>query len=191
MQTNSQSFQDIFALEICKNKTYIEIGANRPIKRNNTLLLEQNNFLGYSVEFNIKWQRFWQKAKRKNNIYFANAITFDYATANAENNLNNNIGYLSCDIEPVANTFSALKKVLNDGVTFECITFEHDYYQSDTDLRPKVDSFLKKRGYKIAVYNVYLYPEKQNLFETWYVHQSIDFETVSFDEWIKKNIPLN
>jgi hypothetical protein len=185
MESNSQAFQDLFALQICKNKTYIEIGANRPIKRNNSFLLEQNGFTGYSIEYNTKWERFWNKVKRNNNIYFADAITFDYNTANLENKLSNKIGYLSCDIEPVTNTFSALKKVISDGVEFECITFEHDLYQSDIDLRPKVDSFLQKRGYKIAVYDVYLYPEKQNIFETWYVHNSVDFELCSFDNWLK------
>lgn len=187
MNSNSQSFQDIFALQICKTKTYIEIGANRPIKRNNTYLLEQNGFSGYSIEFNTKWQRFWNKVQRKNKIYFADAIKFDYATANIENNLGNNVGYLSCDIEPVTNTFAALKKVINDGIVFDCITFEHDIYQSDIDLRPKVTSFLQKNKYKVAVENVYIYPEKENVFETWYVHNSINFDTCTFDDWLKTN----
>jgi hypothetical protein len=183
--TNSQAFQDLFAYQICKNKTYIEIGANRPIKRNNTYLLENNGYKGYSIEFNTKWQRFWNKTHRKNNIYFADAITFDYNAANLENKLSNKIGYLSCDIEPVTNTFSALQKVIGDGIEFECITFEHDIYQSDVDLRSTVDSFLQNCGYKIAVYDVYIYPEKQNVFETWYVHNTVDFEKCSFDEWLK------
>ena len=187
MQTNSQSFQDIFALEVCKNKTYIEIGANRPIKRNNSFLLEQNNFAGYSIEYNTKWKRYWDKSKRKNKIYFADAITFDYINANKENKIPNSVGYLSCDIEPVTNTFSALKKVIESGVNFECITFEHDVYQSSVDLRYKVDSFLQKRGYKIAVSDVYLYPEKTKIFETWYVNQNVYFEPCTFEQWIKKN----
>lgn len=187
MQSNSQSFQDLFALQVCKNKTYIEIGANRPIKRNNTYLLEQNGFSGYSIEFNTKWQKFWNKAHRKNKIYFTDAITFDYTKANRENNLGINVGYLSCDIEPVKNTFAALKKVISDGIIFDCITFEHDLYNSNIDLRPKVTSFLQKKEYKIAVENVYLYPEKDNIFETWYVHNSISFDTCNFDDWLKSN----
>lgn len=187
MNSNSQSFQDIFALQTCKTKTYIEIGANRPIKRNNTYLLEQNEFKGYSIEFNDKWQRFWNKTQRKNKIYFTDAITVDYAKANIENNLGKHIGYLSCDIEPVTNTFAALKKVITDGIVFDCITFEHDVYQSKIDLRTDVDMFLKKHGYKIAVTDVYLYPTKENIFETWYVHNDINFDTCTFDQWIKTN----
>lgn len=183
--TNSQAFQDLFAYQICKNKTYIEIGANRPIKRNNTYLLENKGYKGYSIEFNTKWQRFWNKAQRKNNIYFTDAITFDYLQANQENNLTNKIGYLSCDIEPVTNTFSALKRVINQGIEFECITFEHDIYQSDIDLREKVNSFLFKNNYKIAVNDVYLYPDTNKVFETWYVHNSVDFKECSFDNWLK------
>lgn len=185
MISNSQSFQDIFALQVCKNKTYIEIGANRPIKRNNSFLLEQNDFVGYSIEYNTKWQRYWTKSGRKNKIYFADAINFDYINANKENNISNLVGYLSCDIEPVTNTFSALKKVIESGILFECITFEHDFYQSAVDLRYKVDSYLEKKGYKIAVNDVYLYPEKTKIFETWYVHNSIEFDACNFDTWIK------
>lgn len=185
MESNSQSFQDLFALQVCTKKTYIEIGANRPIKRNNTYLLENNEYTGYSIEFNTKWQRFWNKTQRKNKIYFADAITFDYLQANQENNLTNKIGYLSCDIEPVTNTFSALKRVINQGIEFECITFEHDIYQSDIDLRENVNSFLSNNGYKIAVNNVYLYPDSDKIFETWYVHSSIEFKECNFSDWIK------
>lgn len=185
MNSNSQSFQDLFALSICKNKTYIEIGANRPIKRNNTYLLEQHDFKGYSIEFNVKWKNSWNQSTRTNKIYFDNAIKFDYKAANLENKMSNKIGYLSCDIEPVDNTFLALQKVINDGVEFQCITFEHDVYQSSKDIRNTVDSFLKNKNYKIAVHDVYLYPEKENIFETWYVHNDIEFDPCNFDTWLK------
>ena len=185
VMTNSQSYQDLFALQVCKNKTYIEIGANRPKKRNNTFLLEQNGFKGFSIEYSKKWQTSWKNSKRLNVIYFADAMKFDYATAIKTLGLSNKFGYLSCDIEPNTATFKALQHVIDSDIQFECITFEHDLYASKKDIREKVDRYLIKKGYKIAVSDVYLPPDKTKLYETWYVKNNIEFETCRFENFIK------
>lgn len=183
MKRRSQAYQDLFALEVCKNKTYIEIGAHYPDKRNNTFLLEENGFRGFSVELDRRYEKRWKKSSRQNKVYWNNAITFNYSQAAEENNLTKNIGYLSCDIEPPENTFSALRKVIEEGFVFECITFEHDEYNfPGTDYNTLAKDFLKKYNYKVAVANVYeSLPERH--FETWFVHNSIDFETVNFSDW--------
>ena len=183
--TNSQSYQDLFALQVCKNKTYIEIGANRPKKRNNTFLLEQNGFKGFSIEYSKKWQTSWKNSKRLNVIYFADAMKFDYATAIKTLGLSNKFGYLSCDIEPNTATFKALQHVIDSDIQFECITFEHDLYASKKDIREKVDRYMIKNGYRIAVSDVYLPPDKTKLYETWYVKNNIEFETCRFEDFIK------
>ena len=183
--TYSQSYQDIFALQICKNKTYIEIGANRPIKRNNTFLLEKKGFKGFSIEYSKKWQTSWKNSKRSNKIYFADAMKFNYEQVIQTLKMKNSFGYLSCDIEPNTATFQALKHVIDSGIDFECITFEHDLYTSKKDIRYKVDKYLIDKGYKIAVTDVYLQPDKNKLYETWYIKNSIEFETCRFDDYIK------
>ena len=66
----------------------------------------------------------------KNTIIWSDALTLDYSQIASSIGLTKNIGYLSCDIEPPRNTFLALKKVIEEGFVFECITFEHDSYQS-------------------------------------------------------------
>ena len=185
VMTNSQSYQDLFALQVCKNKTYIEIGANRPKKRNNTFLLEQNGFKGFSIEYSKKWQTSWKNSKRSNVIYFADAMKFDYATAIKTLGLSNKFGYLSCDIEPNTATFKALQHVIDSDIQFECITFEHDLYASKKDIREKVDRYMIKNGYRIAVSDVYLPPDKTKLYETWYVKNNIEFETCRFEDFIK------
>src|SRR6056300_758303 len=110
---HSQAGQDVFALEVVKkNKTYIEIGANHFKHSNNTYPLEvSNNWLGFSLELSQKkFRQVWEEqTERTNKIYWENAITFDYANAVRENKMPTRIGYLSCDIEPAANTFAALK----------------------------------------------------------------------------------
>lgn len=192
LQSNSQLYQDIFALRTAKNKTYVEIGAAGPIKINNTYLLEQNEFRGFSIEW--KDTRVEQWKERINKIYCADAITFDYLKGIEENNLAPRVGYLSCDIEPPSNTFAALKRVIEQGIVFDCITFEHDKYQSEIDYDPIVTEYLISKGYKIAVKDVYrlrkFRPEgsKKKIYrkcfmETWFVHSSIDFEEQIYDEW--------
>jgi hypothetical protein len=185
----AQVHQDVFALTTAKNKTYIEIGASGPIKYNNTYQLEIQGWKGFSLEFNQNRVDQWSLVpERKNKIYCADALTFDYVEALKENNLSNHIGYLSCDIEPAENTFSALKRVIEQGVTFDCITFEHDKYQSEIDYDPLVREYLADKGYKVAVSDVYLWKKKPCYFETWFVYNNIDYETKDFNQWKEENI---
>jgi hypothetical protein len=188
MNSNSQALQDIFAISLFGNSgSYIEIGANRPVKNSNTYKLEvEHNWKGYSIEFDDTLKRFWDKhPERKNKVYWANALEFDYAQANKENNLPMHINYLSCDIEPPENTFSALKTVIESGISFDCITFEHDLYQSKKDFNILAIEFLTNYGYKVAVTDVY-YQTPNNLFETWFVKNNVNFDTCTFTEWKKK-----
>jgi len=193
----SQLKQDLFALQAAKNKTYIEIGAAYPRKINNTFLLEQQGWKGFHIELNESCKPSWEEdTERNNTIYWDNAITFDYLKALTENNLPNHIGYLSVDIEPPKNTFAALKKVIEQGITFDCITFEHDKYQSDINYDPIVTEYLKGYEYKVAVENVFIKRkyridpklpkiEKICYLETWYVKNTIDFDKIEYADWIK------
>lgn len=187
----SQVYQDLFARQVNEkvkgNKTYIEIGANYPVKRSNTYNLEVNDkWTGLSVELNERYKRFWDKStERSNSILWCDAISLNYVEAIKKLNLPNHITYLSCDIEPVENTFKALRAVIEQGIKFDCITFEHDYYRSETDYRKVVDNYLQLAGYKIAVYNVYFNNDPNLLFETWYVNQDIDFDVIEFKDWKK------
>ena len=135
--------QDIFAFQTAHNKTYIEIGAWNPVKYSNTYLLEKNNWHGFSLELDIIKKPLWQESNRTNRIYWKDALTFDYVKAIEENKLSKHIGYLSVDIEPPQNTFNALKRVIEQGISADCITFEHDKYRNDIDYDPIVTNFLK------------------------------------------------
>lgn len=189
-QPLSQVHQDIFALTTAKTNTYIEIGAANPIKYSNTYRLEvMEGWKGISLELDMRRQEQWlEHSERKNKIYFEDAITFDYISALKENNLDTHIGYLSCDIEPPENTFKALQQVLGQGITFDCITFEHDKYQSEVDYDPIATEYLASKGYRVAVRDVYRWRKRPCYFETWYVHESIDFEETTFDVWREQNV---
>lgn len=190
-KSRSQSLQDFFAYTIGGNNgTYIEIGGNKPRHKNNTYNLDvEFGWKGFSIEYNLKYKPLWDECKERHNpCYFENALTFDYAGKLKELNLSSHITYLSCDIEPAKNTFDALQKVINDGITFDCITFEHDNYASvrrkellDYDLLAR--EYLKPLGYKVAVENVYVKENKDAIFETWFVKESIDFNLQQYEDW--------
>jgi hypothetical protein len=186
-KSKSQSLQDVFAFQVCgANNTYIEIGGNHPVKKNNTFNLEElHSWKGYSIEFDYKWKKDWDTSSRQNPCYFQDALNTDYEKYNIDLNLPMHIGYLSCDIEPPKNTYSALVKVIEQGVTFDCITFEHDAYKSGDDYNKLATEFLTNHGYKVAVKNVYHKNNTERFFETWYVRAGTNFPTIEYHEWKK------
>jgi hypothetical protein len=185
-QINSQAFQDKFAFDVIGAKgTYVEIGAHKPAKNSNTYMLEVDyGWQGIGIELNQTYQRFWDKhPERKNKIYWESALDFDYVNALKENNLPLHINYLSCDIEPPFNTFLALRRVIEQGITFDCITFEHDLYNYNKENYNEIaTNYLLEKGYKVAVSNVY-YRAPENHFETWFVNNNIEFTPVDFKDW--------
>lgn len=189
----SQAYQDRFAYEICgTDSTYIEIGGYAPRHKNNTWALDKfYNWKGFTLELNTDWKDEWKSIRPNSKIYFENAITFDYLSAVKENSLPLEIGYLQADIEPPNNTFEALKKVIESGISFKCITFEHDKYQHDEDFDIIAREYLQSKGYKVAVYDVMSRKKKEphiwNPFETWFVNHNIDFTSMSWFDWLKKH----
>tara|TARA_B110000008_G_scaffold229946_1_gene232637 strand:+ start:872 stop:1486 length:615 start_codon:yes stop_codon:yes gene_type:complete len=185
----SQAGQDLFAIELFgKNGSYIDIGAGVPIKDSNTYMLEvENNWKGFSVEILNQYQKLWlDSPERKNKIYWEDALSFDYKKAILENNLTNDIDFLSCDIDPQEDTFLVLKKVINDGIRPKFIAFETDYYQVSKDYANLAHSFLAPYDYQFAVKNVFSNLKKNKIFETWFVKKSVNFQTIEYNEWVKK-----
>lgn len=187
-----QACQDVFAYSIVgDNGTYVEIGAYKPINKSNTYRLEvEYGWKGFSIELNQQYQTDWEDCvERRNKIFWENAITFDYASAIKTLKLPNRINYLSCDIEPPANTFAALKSVIEQGLVFDCITFEHDNYarqnKDDPDYDIIVREYLTSKGYKVAVTDVYAGKNRDALFETWFVNNDIDFPEMTYMDWRK------
>ena len=192
----SQAGQDLFAVELFGNHgTYIDIGAGEPINLNNTYLLEvNNNWKGISIDYGDHNQRkiedlkrLWNNCKeRRNKIYWANALTFDYKKKLEENNIKYDVDFLSCDIDPQENTFLALKKIIYDGIRPKYIAFETDFYREKIDYSDLAYKFLKPYGYKIGVKNVFSNLKKNKIFETWFISANVKFNTIEYFKWVKK-----
>jgi hypothetical protein len=185
----SQSYQEFFAFSIGGVAgTYIEIGAFKPVSKSNTYALETDqNWKGFSLELNQKYKAHWNECKERTNpVCWENAITFDYVSQINKMKLPNRINYLSCDIEPPANTFAALQRVIEQGVEFDCITYEHDNFAnpSGPDYNIIATEYLESKGYKVAVTDVYASGNTKAIFETWFVKDTIDFDTTSYAAWL-------
>jgi hypothetical protein len=193
----SQAGQDLFAYELFgKAGTYVDVGSGEPKRCNNTFMLETlYNWKGFSVDIGHsnsilkkEIQKRWTECvERKNKIYWSDALTFDYKSAITENNLDFNIDFLSCDIDPQEKTFLALRKVINDGIRPKYIAFETDYYKNKEDYSLIAYNFLKSLGYKIAIKSVCSDFKKKKIFETWFVREEINFKTTEYFEWLKKH----
>ncbi len=185
----SQSGQDQFAYNISGlNGIYLEIGAHHPLVNSNTYNLEIHcNWSGISIENDKSFKVDWNNMKqRKNEIIWDNAFNIDYSFLLKSKKLSNRFNYLSCDIEPVENTFNILKKIINAGLSFDYISFEHDKYNIGDKYEKLSLSFLSERNYKIAIKDVYSRNKRDKIFETWFVNKDIDFEEMKYTEWKNK-----
>ena len=191
----SQAGQDIFAEELFgESGVYIDVGSGEPAKFSNTYMLEvKKKWKGFGVDigsFNParaqELKNLWTKhPERKNKVYWEDAVTFNYKKALIEQNLSLNIDYLSCDIDPQEKTFYALKKIISDDVRPNLITFETDLYREKKDYSLLAYDFLKPYAYKYAVKNVYSNLKKTKIFETWFIKNSIRFDTIEYEDWVK------
>ena len=182
----SQSGQDQFAYNISgSNGTYLEIGAHDPIINSNTYNLEvQCNWKGISVEYDKSFKESWDNCTlRKNNVVWDDAFNIDYYSIKKQIGAPKRINYLSCDIEPPKNTFNILKKIINAGLEFDFISFEHDKYNEGNKYDELSYDFLSTNNYKVAIRDVYSRNKKNKVYETWYVHKEINFDEMNYKIW--------
>ena len=163
----SCSGQDKFALSYADKGTWLEIGAYHPVYRSNTKLLEDNGWSGVSLEIDPKFEQMWKESGRDcTNYYTADALTFDYSSLE-----NKHFTYLSLDIEPALLTLKALEAILEAGITFDCLTYEHDRQNEQVDglkAQEKAFELLTEAGYTRIYKDVNVMGETNRPFEDWY-----------------------
>ena len=185
----SQSGQGQFAYNLSgSNGLYLEIGAHDPIINSNTYNLEVKcKWNGLSIENDISFKNTWDNSnERKNEIIWDDAFNIDYNKLIKEKNFPDRLDYLSCDIESAENTFNILKKIINSGLSFSFISFEHDKYNIGNKYEDLSIEFLNENKYKVAIKDIYSRNKKYKVFETWFIKNDINFENVTYSFWKKK-----
>lgn len=167
----AETGQDLFIYNLLiqrnniKNGTYLEIGANHPIKYNTTYLLELNDWKGISVEIDFKYQCDW-KNNRKNTLIIGDATKLDYTSLFCDN-YNNIIDFLSLDVD--GHYCEVLEQLPLNKYIFRVIIIEHDFYQYGNIYRDKERIILNSFGYKLICSDV---RNADNIYEDWWIHPS-------------------
>ncbi len=175
IKTNySESYQDLFILSVLngkKNGTYLEIGAGHPFYGNNTALLEKDfGWKGVSLDLDQSFiDQFFEK--RENVALLRDAITMDYDDLLSGMDLGPEIDYLQIDCDPPEVSFEILKKIPFEKYKFAVITFEHDAYHDDKNIKEKSRKLLKSFGYEMIFDEVSF--DGKNSYEDWWVHPKL------------------
>jgi len=150
----SQAGQDEWVLSLFPKDhkgSFMEIGSFMPDELNNTMLLEQKGWDGISfdiVDYSNKW------VVRKSKFVCVDALTCDFT----KYKLPKVIDYLSVDIDGLGDNFAVLKRVLEQGFEFKCITVEHNRYLGETyrqaEMHPQ-RNLLDSLGYQVAKRDVH------------------------------------
>lgn len=148
MISYSQSGQDLYAFEKSNQKTngfYIEIGAFHPIENSNSYMLEELGWKGISFEISDITDLWY--SKRKNKLIVCDATSFDFLNCFNQNNVPNQIDYLSLDID--GETLNCLKKLPLSQFRFKSITIEHDEYHRGSSMKNEIRDILLGNGYSL------------------------------------------
>ena len=172
-ETYSESLQDKFALKIGNFSglnTYIEIGSGHPVNGNNTYLLEQKKWKGFSIELDPELVSVFVDL-RKNPVYCEDGTKFNYLSKINDLNFGSHIGYLQVDIDPSVQSLKTLLSIPFATHKFAAITFEHDVYRSDSKIRKLQRQYLLSFGYILIASNVKV--NKFFAYEDWWVHPNL------------------
>ena len=166
--------QDDFVLHMMAGKAgqYLEIGANHPIMGNNTYLLEQNGWYGISIDIDASHATEW-KASRRNELMITDALKLNFIDASR-------IDYLQLDIEPAQQTMQCLINMLATGCRFSIITFEHDAYNGNDDIRLFSRQLLEDNGYILAVPDVL---SDFGPYEDWWIDSTSEINMDLLNTW--------
>ena len=185
---HSQCFQDMFTLMMLNGKengTYLEIGSGDPFYGNNTALLETKyNWKGISIDFNKQSIDMFNKV-RKNVSYCLDATKANYKSLLSEITDDRFIDYLQIDCDPATTSYNILQKIPFNEYKFAVITFEHDAYINNDNVKQSSRKLLTSYGYKMVAGDVA--PDRYSNFEDWWMHpdlidsRTLELMTCSFD----------
>ncbi len=169
----SQCGQDLFVLNLLKikNGTFLDLGCYLPKNINNTYLLEQNGWVGLSLDIN-DYTKEW--SFRKNKFIQCDCFTQDYNALLSENYGSNVIDYLTLDMEVLGDRYRLLKTILNTNYEFKIITIEHDSHLGEQYVnQEKIPQreLLTKMGYVLVCGDVSHKDYPNDYYEDWWVNK--------------------
>ena len=173
----SQVGQDLFVLSLFPEGykgTFLDFGCQEPKKINNTLLLEEHGWDGFSLDI-VDYSEQWETR----DTYF---ICMDVLKESLSwLKASEPYDYISLDISPYGGArFELLKRIIDLGIDFKVLTIEHDaYIEGNDELERKPQrELLNSLGYVMTHGDVSC---GGNLFEDWWINPKyIDYEKIRF-----------
>ena len=181
MSTNVVKFysheqQDEFIFNLFGAKrggSFLDISCSHPVVGSNTYALEESlgwDGIGFDI-VDVVEKLNWNKY-RKAKFVQADATSVEL-TNYLKNNITDVVDYVSIDVDAYPNNYSkeALEKVIDSGIRFKAMTFEHEFYKFGHFVRDPARDILESQGYVMLFENVKFWqPGLTNtVWEDWWI----------------------
>lgn len=176
---HSHEQQDEFIFNLFEFKTeglFLDVSCGNPLIGSNTASLEKYlNWSGFCFDiYNVQQKYNWSE-KRKTPFIQMDATSENFTNFLKENIPPNTVvDYLSLDID--ADSILALKRIINAGITFASVTFEHEFHRlgdvQQKQSREILESVGMVRLFEDVRIPAVLTNQKDSviLFEDWWIH---------------------
>tara|TARA_B100000131_G_scaffold281902_1_gene288776 strand:- start:347 stop:946 length:600 start_codon:yes stop_codon:yes gene_type:complete len=187
--------QDRFAYYLIgKTGTFLDIGCYHPTQWNNTKALEEAGWKGLMFDIREKWVSLCQQ-NRTSKVFCVDVSTDEFSDILKENLKKPVVDYISLDADD--GSLGALQQLLDNGFSFKCMTFEHDYYDKGNALKAPSKALLEAHGYFPLFEDVKLVDGK--IWEDWWINptcfpaelKSIACKETAFEDCILKVMEFN
>ena len=184
MESYSQCGQDLFVLNFSKikNGTFLDLGCYLPKNINNTFLLEENGWIGVSLDIN-DYNEQWKS--RKTPFIQKDCFTLDYKEFLPQYYSGDTIDYLTLDMERLGDRYKLLKIIIETGYKFKIITIEHDsHLGNDFVENEKIPQrkLLQEKGYILLCSDVSHKDYSNDYYEDWWINPNF-FEKEQYETW--------
>jgi hypothetical protein len=179
IEFHSHEQQDEFIYNLFKQKQngfFLDISCGNPIIGSNTYTLEKElGWTGYGFDIGNCENLYQWSQKRKAQFVKADA-TSEQLTNFLKENVKQTVDYISLDVDANGTNLAlqALKRVLDSGIKFKAMTFEHECYIHGQTIRDEAHTLLETRGLVPLFADVRLWAggledDSGATFEDWYI----------------------
>ena len=155
----SMEMQDQFVHLLCGDHgTFLDLGSAHPYYGNNTAALESIGWTGVAFD-SIDYLANAMNQSGRKTICYPIDVTEEqpFLTILSRHCPDKHFTYISLDVD--AASIACLKILLNNGYTFDIMTFEHDAYLEGDARRAPAREILRAAGYYLMFGNVRTCPQ--------------------------------
>lgn len=174
----ASQMQDLFVYYLIGDDGYfLDFGCWMPEHCNNTKMLEDAGWSGLLFDSDPRAITACNNV-RKSKAFCTRILSEEFKEKFIANLKQKDVDYVSIDID--FDSLELLEYLVESGVVFKCLTFEHNFYNQGDKYKQPATKLLEKAGYKCLYENIItipihcaesmrLYPDGQKL-EDWWVN---------------------